>query len=201
MANMKKVIESIILIIVVTIITPGISFANTYHAEINVSESFLEAKFDATMPIEQGSLTTGISAIYDDDDYKIVSGNIAVGNEVFTPGLRCDLGFKGVWGEVDEDHKDGDLLAISFLLSAVYDIPETVSAIPLEVSAIVCAAPDSLCFEESERYIDVRTTLGFRILENAAILVGYRHIKVHFDDHRDWKMSDDVLFVGYRLRF
>ncbi len=198
---MKKIIESITFIVITTIMSSS-AFASAYNIEVNANHSSLEVRLDAGQPINHGFLTAGIGAIYDDDDYKIISGSVAMGNEVFTPGLRCDLGFKGVWGEVDEDHKDGDLLAISFLLSATYDIPETISGIPLEVSASICAAPDSLCFEDSERYIEVRTTLGFRILENAAILVGYRHIKIYFDDDpQDWKMSDDALFVGYKLRF
>jgi len=112
------------------------------------------------------------------------------------------LGFKGLWGEIEENAEDGDLLAIGFLFSALYDIPETVSAIPIEVSACVSAAPDPLCFMDSDRYMDIRTSVGLHILENAAILVGYRHIQIHFNnDSENWKMSDDACFVGYRLKF
>jgi hypothetical protein len=200
MAHMNKIIESIIFVFITTIAS-SISFASTYDIAINANHSSLEARFDVSKTINQGSLTAGISAVHDDDDYKIVSGRVTLGSEVLTPGLRCALGFKGVWGEIEDRHKEGDLLAIPFLLSATYDIPETISGIPLEVSASICAAPDSLCFEDSERYVDVRTTIGVHILENAAILVGYRHLKVHFDDSRDWKKSDDALFVGYKLRF
>ncbi len=201
MTNMKKIIGSIVFI---TIITSGISFANTYHFELNISQSALEARFDATRAIEQGSLTTGIGAVYNDNDdnYKIADVKLALGDEILTPGLKCELGFKGLLGEVEKDHKDGDLLAIGFLLSAAYEIPKTVSPIPLEVSAGVCIAPSPLSFLDLDRYLEIRTGLGFHIVKNGAIVLGYRYIEVRVDDNpRDWDMSDSAVSFGFRLRF
>ncbi len=198
---MKRIIGSIVFII---IITSGISFANPYHLQINASHSGLEAIFDATRAIDQGSLTTGIGFVYEDnhDEYKIADVKLTLGDEILTPGLKCNLGFKGLLGEVEKDHKDGDLMALGFLLSAAYEIPKTVSPIPLEVSASVCTAPDPLCFRDSERYLETRASVGLYVVENGAIVLEYRYIKVRIDDNpKDWDMSDSAVSFGFRLGF
>ncbi|MCK4485740.1 MAG: hypothetical protein KAU38_03155 [Desulfobacterales bacterium] len=198
---MKRIIGSIVFI---TIITSGISFANPYHLQINASHSGLEAIFDATRAIDQGTLTTGIGFVYEDnhDEYKIADVKLTLGDEILTPGLKCNLGFKGLLGEVEKDHKDGDLMALGFLLSAAYEIPKTVSPIPLEVSASVCTAPDPLCFRDSERYLETRASVGLYVVENGAIVLEYRYIKVRIDDDpKDWDMSDSAVSFGFRLGF
>ena len=198
---MKKIIGAIVFI---AIITPGISFADTYHFELNASGSSLQARFDVTRDLDQAYLTAGIGGIYhdNDDDYKIADVKLALGNEMLTPGLKCELGLKGLFGEVKKPHKDGDLMAIGFLLSAAYETPKTVLPIPVEVSASVCFSPSPLCFLDSERYLEIGTSLGFNIVKNGAIVLGYKYIKVHIDeDSADWNMSDDVVFVGVRLKY
>jgi hypothetical protein len=197
--DIKKIIGPIVFI---TMITSGISFARTYDLEVNASHSALEARFDTTLTLERGLLTTGIGAIYSDDDYKIGSVKLAMGNGRVLPGLRFSLGFKGVLGDMERGGREGNLVAVSFLLLGKYSIPETISPIPVDVSAGLSWAPDSLCFSDSNRYLDFRTSLDFRIVKSAAIILGYRYIKVRLDDDTgDWEMSDDSLFVGCQLWF
>ena len=196
---MKKIIGQIVFI---TIIMSNVCFASVYDLEVNAGSSTLEARFNATLPLEQGFLTTGIGAIYNDDDYKIVDVKLALGGEVLLPELSFNLGFKGVLGNIEKDYKDGDLMAIGFLFSGKYTIPETISPIPIDVSVGFSLAPDPLCFSDSDRYLEVRTSLDFCIVKNGAIILGYRYIKVHFDDdHGKWKMSDKTFFIGYQLRY
>ena len=196
---MKKVIGQIVFI---TIIMSSVCFAGIYDLEVNAGSSTLEARFNATLPLEQGFLSTGIGAIYNDDDYKIADVKLTRGNEILLPELRFNLGFKGLWGNIEKDHKDGDLMAIGFLFSGKYTIPETISLIPIDVSVGFSLAPDPVCFLDSDRYLEFRTSLGFCIVKNGAIILGYRYIKVRFDDnHGKWEMSDKTFFVGYQLRY
>jgi hypothetical protein len=162
----------------------------------------LEGRFDVTRDIYPGSLTAGIGAVYNNnsDDYKIADLKLTLGNEILLPGLRCDLGFKGLLGDVEKDHEDGDLMAIGFLLAAAYEIPETVSLIPIELSAAICASPEPLCLLDSERYLEIGTNLSFRIIRNGAIVLGYKYIKVRIDDDSGhWNMSDDMVLIGFQL--
>jgi len=197
----KKIIG---LIVSLTIAISGVAFANTYQLELNVSHSSVEARFDIVQNLDTGLLITGIGGVYNDndDDYKIADVKVALGSEMLIPGLNCALGFKGLLGEIEFDNIDGDLGAIGFLLSAVYDIPKTVATIPLQILAEVTVAPRPLCFIDSDKYVEIKTGLGINILENAAIIVGYRHIDIHFDKGlANRKMSDDIISVGYRLSF
>ncbi len=136
------------------------------------------------------------------DEYKIANVKLALGDEILIPGLRCGLGFKALGGEVEKDRRDGDLLAVGFLLSAAYEIPEIALPIPVEVSASVCAAPRALCFLDSETYLEIGTSLDFHIVKNGAIVLGYKQLKVHIHEHhRHWTMRDDAVFIGLRLKF
>ena len=175
----KKIIG---LIVFLTIAISGVAFANTYQLELNASHSSVEAQFDIVQDLDVGMLITGIGGVYNDndDDYKIADVKVAMGNEMLIPGLICALGFKGLLGEIEFDNIDGKLGAIGFLLSAVYDIPKTVVTIPLQILAEVTVAPKPLCFIDSEKYVEMKAGFGIHILENAAILVGYRHIDIHF---------------------
>jgi len=196
---MKKIIGQIVFI---TIIMSSVSFASMYGLEVNASHSALEARFDATLALEKGFLTTGIGGIYTEDDYRIADVKLTLGNGILLPELRFNLGFKGVLGNIEKDHKDGDLMAIAFLFSGKYTIPETISLIPIDVSVGFSLAPDPLCFLDSDGYLEVRTSLSFFIVESGAIILGYRYIKVGLDDNNgQWEMSDGNLFVGYQLRY
>jgi len=195
---MKKIIGQIL----IKIIMSGTSFASIYDLEVNASNSALEARFNASLPLEKGFLKTGIGAIYNDDDYKIADVKLTLSNEILLPELRYNLGFKGVLGNIEKNYKEGDLMAIGFLFSLKYTIPEAILPIPIDVSAGFSLAPDPLCFSDSDRYLEVRTSLDFCIAKNGAITLGYRYIKVRLDDnHGQWEMSDGTFFVGYRLRY
>lgn len=196
---MKKIIGQIVFI---TIIMSNVSFASMYDLEVNAGSSTVEARFNATLPLEKGFLSTGLGAIYNDDDYKIADMKLALSNEILLPELRFNLGFKGLWGNIEKAYKDGDLMAIGLVFSGKYTIPRNISPIPVDISAGFSLAPDPLCFKDSDSYLEFRTSLDLCIVKNGAIILGYRYIKVHFDDnHGQWKMSDKTFFVGYQLRY
>ena len=179
-----------------------VSFAGIYDLEVNASRSALEARFHATLPLEQGFLRTGLGAIYRDDEYKIGDVKLALGKRMVLPELMLSLGCRGLLGNIEKDHEDGDLMALGFLFSGKYTIPETISPMPIDVSVGFSLAPDPLCFLDSDRYLEVRTSLDFCITEGGALILGYRHIRVRLDDnHGQWEMSDATLFVGYQLRY
>ena len=196
---MKKIIGQIVFF---TLIISGVSFANTYDLELNVGHSVLEARFNATLPLEQNLLTTGVGAIYNDDDYKIVDAKLALSGEAFLPELTFTLGFKGLLGNMEKGSKDGDLMAVGFLLLGKYAIPEIILPIPVDVSVGFTFAPDPLCFSDSEKYLEARTGLDFHIIKSGIITLGYRYIKAHFDNnYGQWDMSDGTIFIGYRMLY
>jgi len=196
---MKKIIGQIVFF---TLIMTSVSFASSYDLEVNVGHSALETRFNATLPLEQNYLTTGIGAIYNDDDYKIVDVKLALSGEAFLPELTFELGFQGLLGNMEEGVKDGDLIAVGFLLAGKYAIPEIILPIPVDVSVGFTFAPDPLCFSDSKKYLAVKAGLDFHIITNGIITLGYRYIKADFDNNDgQWDTSDGTLFIGYRMMY
>ena len=196
---MKKIIGQIVFF---TLIMTHVSFASIYDLEINAGNSVVEARFNATLPLEQDFVITGIGAVYNDDDYTIGDITLAWGRDVFLPTLRFTLGVKGVLGDIETNDKDSDLVAIGLLFSGKYTIPKTFLPLPLDISAGVCFAPDPVCFSDSDKYLEVRTGLDFHIIQSGIITLGYRYIKAYFDNnYGQWDMSDGTIFIGYRLRY
>ena len=196
---MKKIIGQIVFF---TLILSSVSFANIYDLELNVGNSVLEARFNATLPLEENFLKTGIGAIYKDDDYKLVDATVALSGEAFFPELTFNLGFKGLLGNMEEGVKDGDLMAVGFLLAGKYAIPEIILPIPVDFTAGFTYAPDPLCFSDSEKYLEMRAGLDFHIISSGIITLGYRYIKADFENnYGKWDKSDDTLFIGFRILY
>jgi len=196
---MKKIIVQIVFI---SLLASTPSFAGIYELEVTASRSDLEARYCADLPLDQGILSTGLGVIYRNADYKIADMKLTLGKELWAPGLRLHLGLKAVAGEVERDQKKGDLTAVGVLVSANYRIPQTISPLPIGVSAGVSFSPEPLCFSDAERYIDVRTSLDFRVAKDGEILFGYRYIRARLEDNQGkWNISDATLFVGYRLHY
>jgi len=196
---MKTIIVHIFCVILITS-TPAL--AGIYTLEVNASRFYFEGRYNAYLPLGEGIFSTGLGGVYRDDDYKLLDTKLVLGKELFAPGLRLNIGLEGVAGEVEQDRNEGDLMAVGLLASAIYSLPETISPLPIQVSASVSYAPDPVCFSDSDRYRTVRTSLGVRVAENAEVLLGYRYFYTHVNDHGErWKVSDALLYVGYRLSY
>ncbi|MBW1691695.1 MAG: hypothetical protein DRG87_06575 [Deltaproteobacteria bacterium] len=192
----------VIPIVFIAILASTTSFAGMYDLEIHASRSDLEARFNADLPLDKAVFSTGLGVLYRDDDYKLADIKLTLGKELLAPALRVSIGLKGVLGNVERDQKEGDVMAVGVLAAATYPIPQTISPLPVEVSAGVSFAPGPFRFSDSERYLELRTGLDFRVVENGAIILGYRHIHARLDNsYGRWKISDSVLFVGYRLNY
>jgi hypothetical protein len=189
-------------IVFFALLTSAPAFAGIYELEVTASRSDLEARYRASLPLDQHILSTGLGAIYRNADYKMADMKLSLGRELWAPGLQFHVGLKGVAGEVKRDKKKGDLAAVGVLVSALYRIPQTISPLPMGVSVDASFAPEPLCFSDSERYLDVRTSLGFRVAKNGEILLGYRYIRARLDDNKyKWNTADGTLFIGYRLHY
>ena len=195
-----KVMIGLVILLVLSV--SSICFAGTHLVELNASESTIEGLYDHQMPVEYGFLTAGIGALYSEDDYKIAHAKFTLGDGIPSAGLRFNLGFKGVLGNMEEKRKEADVMAIGFLFSGTFTIPETILPLPVDFSLNLSMAPEPLCFLDSDRYMDLRVSLDFRIVKNAAIILGYRYIETRLEqDQGNWEAEDGTLFLGYQLKF
>lgn len=199
---MKKAIITALLILLPL---SGVSYARSYRLELTAGGSSLYAGFDAKYYVNRGYLKTGLSGIYSDPDnskYGIGNVKLAVGSETLSPGLQCDLGFKGLFGNVEKGDRKGDIGAIGFLGALYYTLPERISPIPIELSTELSGAPGPLSFVDLDNYFDFKAGIGFFIVESAAITLSYRHYTINVDKNDDtWSVNDDTFMIGLTLQF
>jgi YfaZ precursor len=199
---MKKLL---IFIIAVFMIASESTAADSYLFQLSAGSSSIDASLDAKRYLDSGYLITGIGFIdvnNDDEEYTIAKVKLTVGSETLYPGLRCDLGFKGLIGSVEEDPDEGDIGGIGFFGSVAYILSERISPIPIEISASVCLAPGVLTLSDMDNYQEIKAGIGVYIVENAAIVLSYQYYDIRMDnDPPEWEMKDGVALIGLELTF
>ncbi len=189
-------------LLLIILFFPKISSGETINIEVNTNSSDLEAKIDYQLEFYESNIDIGAGMIYSSEDYFFSNLNFALKDEVFIPGLTLGLGLKGLVGVAEINNKDFNLLAISFLAVGEYDFRNDFPGLPIVVSASISMAPRTLCFLESERYLEFTSAVYVYLLKNGAVVAGYRSISARFEKSSDEeKKSDDGLFFGFKLSF
>lgn len=199
---MKKLL---IFIIAVFMLASESTAADFYQFQLSAGRSSIDASLDAKRYINSGYLITGVGFIdvdNDDEEYTIAKFKLTVGNETLYPGLRCDLGFKGLIGSVEKDPEEGDIGGIGFYGSVAYILSERISPIPIEISLGICWVPVVLSLSDLDNYKEIKAGIGVYIVENAAIVLSYQNYDIHIDnDPGEWKIKDGVVLIGLELTF
>ena len=203
---MIKFIKISAMVFVVMIMAPATTLAVDASVELNVNDDDFEARLDVFVNPGGAPLTVGGGFLYSDDndgdDIWISNVNIAIKDEVATPGLNLGLGFKGIFGEEDSGPRDFDTRAFAFQFLTEYDFRETTADIPISITANIGWAPDVLSFSDTEEYFEFYAAAYLHINYWAAIFVGYRNIDIDYDTNStEFELEHDSLFIGAKLTF
>ncbi len=175
--------------------------------EINAASSEVEARLGMSWPVWDNFLSFGLDGLFSDEDYFIINGNLTYGNTMFSPRLRFDIGFKGLGGVADIGDQSSTLGCFGFLFKGAYDIPEvevfTDFYLDLELLAELTVAPGPLAFSDTDNYYDTRIALAINVTQDkrSSLILGYRKVKMEFEDPVDWEKKNDKFYFGFRLRF
>lgn len=208
----KSLLAGMLSVFLVLTLLSAVSHAvDAFDIEINANQSELEGRIGIRHPVlSETLLSTGLGVVSSDEKEYTVGGlDLSFGSESIIRGLHLGIGFKGIFGRAEKKRRESGMLALAFLVSMVYDIPEIeiYDGIPLdfEFSATVDTAPEPLSFGDSDSYLDFKTALGLNVLgkKRGAVLVGYRSIQAEFhkEERNEWEMSESSWFVGYKFRF
>lgn len=191
------------MVFVVMIMAPATTLAVDASVELNVNDDDFEARLDVFVNPGGAPLTVGGGFLYSDDndgdDIWISNVNIAIKDEVATPGLNLGLGFKGIFGETDTDVDDFTTAGLAFQFLAEYDFRESIANLPFSITASLAWAPEMLSFSDTEDYFEFYTAVYLHINYWASIFVGYRDIEIEYDDDID--ADHDAFYFGARLTF
>ena len=103
-------------------------------------------------------------------------------------------------GAAKKDPQEGDLGGIGFFGMAAYTLSEQISPIPIEFMGSLTYAPELLSFIDMEKFWDLRLGVGIHIVEQAAIVVDYRHFVIYMDeDPGKWKIDEGTFTFGINI--
>lgn len=153
-----------------------------------------------------GTIAAGGALAYADGDYTIGEGMVALRSDRLVPGLRYGLGFKGYFGEVDDEggSYDGTFAALGFLLELNYELTKAFNPVEVPVEAYVtaCFVPSSLAFEDTDQYQEYKAGFRFHLLESAFVAIEgiYRKFDFRNTTRGEWDRDDTIVTAGLTLR-
>jgi len=189
-------------LVLMTIVFPGTSLGETFTLELNANATDVEGKIEARLPRYETSLNLGAGVLYGKDERLISNLNFFLKDEIFIPALTLGLGFKGLYGYVTSNDTDYDIAGLGFLVLGEYDFRIDYPRIPVLISANSSLVPSPLCFKDGEQYFDFVLTAYVYIVNNAALLAGYRNINTKLEvDTNKFSEKDNAVFFGCRILF
>ncbi len=199
---MKKFIFRSVLSISILLLAVSVSYADSFSFRLLANRSAIDGGFDAVTNVNDNNFVTGVSGVYNEDEYEIVFARAMIKNKLPINGLEGMLGFKGAWGEAEKHRLDGDLSNVAFALSVAYDLAIAYSAqIPVTLSATASFAPQPLCFRDSNEFFEALAEIDWKVLKNAALVARYRYIEIDFDKGTRWEKKDSTGYVGLKFSF
>lgn len=201
---MKKTANIILILMGLAIAFPPTAcLAQTFNAHLLANQSALDGEFNAMIEMSESILTTGVSGVYKDDQYRYLNGKLSIGNELITTGLKGDLGIFGNIGRFKEKDRKGNLTSAGFIVSAAYDLSKGVSdQIPVVFLSRISISPAPLCFQDTDRFAEIVAEVQWQALKQAAVVARYRYLDVDFEKKRaEWQKTDNEGYLGLKFIF
>ncbi|PIE71454.1 MAG: hypothetical protein CSA22_02810 [Deltaproteobacteria bacterium] len=200
MMHIRRFFLTIAVLFFVSLIS-GETTAAEYRLGLKVNHTTVDASLERIGAVRRGNVCIGVVGTYKDTDYWTAGGKVSMTSNQLHPDFQYGVGFKGLGGNVEQDHRDEDLALMAFTVDLSYDIPPAVNPIPLPIDlyAGVSMAPKPLCFSDGKTYGDFRLGTGWYIMENAIIFAEYRYTEFRFEDVRS--VYDNIALIGYSVRF
>lgn len=179
-----------------------------FSIEINGNSSAFEGRLGFRIPLLlSDSVYIGLNGLASDDDFYIVSTDLTYGTRVLDEKMGLDIGLKGSWGEAEKGEQDARMGALALMLKAEYDLPDieiTYSRyLDMEIFGELSISPSPLTFADGDKHMESRCGININLSQNkrSAFTLGYRYIKMDFEDRGDWNKKENSAYLGFRLRF
>ncbi|MBC2716255.1 MAG: hypothetical protein HF978_13180 [Desulfobacteraceae bacterium] len=178
------------------------SMADDYNVRLSANQYALDSEFEAVINTSNSIVMTGISGVYDNDDYKILFLKALIGNEILIDGFTGGLGFKGAWGEAEKRNIDGDILNLGFTGYAGYDLSKTsLNNYPVILSSSLFFSPEPLSFGDTKKFIEILAECSWKVLDQAALILSYRYFEIDFTNRTKWEKSESAGYLGLKFFF
>jgi len=178
------------------------AIAGSVSVELNANTDDVAGVVEYDSQAFGAVLNLGGGLIFSDNDYTLGNLHIGLKDELFAPALTLGLGFKGLLGQAEVSDEDYDVTAIGFVLLGEYDFRKIYLNFPILIFAEFSGSPDPLSFRDTTGYMDFNTGIRAYIVRSAAIVAGYRVLKIDLEDSdTSDELNDDAWYIGLRLTF
>jgi hypothetical protein len=202
---MMKTIKMFLLAGIIALVGVKASAAQSMDFELKAGSSSIAGGASFIRPAGSGFMKFGISGVYSDDDstsYQWGAVQLLVGSDTLSPGLRAEVGLKGVFGSAEERNFSGDIGAIAFTGRLGYLFPRRLMPLPLELFGGLSYAPGPLSFMDADSFSEITLGFGIRIIEQASLELSYHAYNIEMDDSpSDWDLDDSAIRFGLTMRF
>lgn len=195
----------VLLLVFFVFVLPAIGLAAGWEANLNAGGASAAAGVHYKRDLNNGYMKAGVSGIYTDDndlEYKWAEFKFVVGRENIQPGLTCEVGLKGIFGDAKENQFSGDVGALAFTGHVGYLFPKQMIPIPLEIFTGASYAPGVLSFRDTDDYLSYNIGIGLRVMQNASVIFEYGAFDVDMEaGPGPWNLDDGVFRLGLAMRF
>ena len=134
--------------------------------------------------------------LYNDDENLLGALGVHVVDEAGAgaPGLSAGVGVKGYFVKMEHD----DAIAITVGGQFTYALPVLSSR--LKLGGGLNYAPSITTFMDADRFLELNARIGYEVLPDAVVYIGYRKIKVGIDEGSNVTV-DDGGHLGVNFRF
>ena len=178
--------------------------ADDFSFRLSANPKALDTAIEGVFDIPDTKLMTGISGLYDSDDFRLLFLNGLIANRILMDGLTGGFGFKGVGGEVEKYSVDENVLNLGLMAYISYDLAKTefkdYSLTPLSVS--FCLTPEPLSFADTRKFLEVIAECGWKFQDQTAVVLNYRYIEIDLDNpYKNREKSDSTGYLGLKFFF
>ncbi len=166
------------------------------YSDFNNSESYMEASFMREKAIGKNGfyIGLGIKANYIKSTQFVASSDenrTTTADDTNTTTSNTDT------NTTTTTTNYGAFLSVPFIFKVGYKLPNY----PVDIHASVAFAPQVLSFKNAKAYSEYRIGMEIYLIENAAVSLGYRSLKLKYQDTNDYKKYNGSVYGGFYYRF
>jgi hypothetical protein len=199
----KKLMTTLLTLML--ILSAETAAAESMDFELQAGSSSVAGSVDYRRPLYDGYMKMGISGLHSDSDsteYHWGALQLLVGSDTLAPGFWAEVGFKGIFGSVEEDAYSGDIAVLGFSGNVGYTFPSYRIPIPVELFGGVTYAPDPLAFMDTSMFTEITFGIDMRLIQQASIELSYHIYNIDLDEGPGrWNFDDNALRFGIVMRF
>jgi len=200
--KMKTILLSATLLSTVFVWAAAEALAVDYNLKLVANQSAVESELEVIFPSFNSIMTTGVSGVYQDDDYKMICAKALIGNEIFVQGLTGGLGLKAALGEAEKRNFEDDIAVLGFTAAASYDLSKEFGRdVPVTLLSSLTLAPQPLCFSDTDKFFEFLLECDWKVLEQAAVVASYRYLNMDFENKGSWEQRNSTGYIGLKLFF